>query len=116
MKRLALSLAVLLLVSNAFWLYRSIDIAVTNAYREQESYELRNTVAALSGLASNLMQGMKKADAIPVLQKLSATEEPYEKDGSLHTTWLTIALSSDGKVIAVNQQHSAAELPSQQAK
>jgi hypothetical protein len=97
-------LAVLLVGSNAWWLYHSMDLGVTIAYRDQVLYEAANTNVALSKLSSHLLAGRTKQEATVLLRTVFPSEQPYEKEGAIHVTWLTLELNSDGAVSRIQSQ------------
>jgi len=96
-------LAVLLVSSNTWWLYHAVDHGVTLAYRDQVLYEAANTNSALSKVSSHLMKGKTKDEADALLRTLFPAEQPYEKDGALHTTWLALQLNTNGAVAGVQK-------------
>ena len=101
MKLLTATLGLLLVGSNAWWMYQSIDRGVTDTYREQERYETANRVVALSTLAGEAVTGKPKAEVVALLKRLFPEHEPFEKDGSLHTLWVSLPLSATGLVTGV---------------
>jgi hypothetical protein len=100
-KLLTATLGLLLVGSNAWWMYQSIDRGVTDTYREQERYETANRVVALSTLAGEAVTGKPKAEVVALLKRLFPEHEPFEKDGSLHTLWVSLPLSATGLVTGV---------------
>lgn len=101
MKLLTPALGLLLVGSNVWWLYQSIDRGVTERYREQERYETANRLVALSAIAGEAVTGKPKSEAAALLKKLFPEHEPFEKDGSLHTLWVALPLSATGLVTGV---------------
>ena len=99
-KTATLVLGALLVVTNAWWLYVFVDRAVTQSYRDQVLYEQNNRVLALSALADELVKGMGRDEAMALLQKTQPGETPYEKDGALNTTWVSLLLE-DGNVARI---------------
>lgn len=101
MKLLAPILGALLVGSNGWWLYHAIDQGVTDMYREQTMYEAANRVTALSVIATETVRGKTKTEASALLQRLFPGKAPFEKDGALHTTWITLTLSKEGIVSGI---------------
>jgi len=101
MKPSILLLCALLIASNGWWIYRTVDQGVTNTYREQERYEVANRVVALSALATEAVAGKPKSEAEATLRRLFPDEEPFEKEGVLHTLWISLPLSKEGRVTGV---------------
>jgi len=97
-KWIAIVLGVLLLITNGFWIYSAIDLAVTEKYRQQEKYEAENRIKALEKLCNKLVSGMDKSEAEKLLNELSPDFEVYEKEGRLNTIWLSFKVSEHGNV------------------
>ena len=97
-KWIAVALGLLLLITNGFWLYAAIDLAVTEKYRQQGEYEAENRIKALEGLCNKLVSGMPKPEAVTLLNSLSPDFEVYEKEGHLNTIWLSLKIDEHGNV------------------
>ena len=98
-KWIALALGGLLLLTNGFWFYSAIDLAVTEKYRQQEEYEAENRIEALENLCSRLVSGMPKSEAVKLLNDISPDFKAYEKEGRLNTTWLSFKVNERGSVV-----------------
>lgn len=98
-KWIAIALGVLLIATNGFWVYSAIDLAVTEKYRQQEEYEGNNRLHAFEQLCSKLVGGMKKSEAIKLLNEISPDFEAYEKEGKLNTIWLSFKIDEQGNVV-----------------
>lgn len=101
MKLLMVALVALLLASNAFWLHREIDQRVIWAYQGQERYESANREIAAAVMASDSVRDKPKEEIEVQLKQLFPNDQVFEKDGALHTTWLTLPLTSQGRVSGV---------------
>ncbi len=97
-KWIAISLGVLLLLTNGFWVYSAIDLAATEKYRQQEEYENRNRIKALTKLNGHFVKGMSKEKLTAILKEQFPDSEPFEKEGALNTLWLSFKLNKEGKV------------------
>jgi hypothetical protein len=97
-KWIAVALGLLLLITNGFWLYAAIDLAVTEKYRQQGEYEAENRIKAIEGLCNKLVSGMPKPEAVTLLNSLSPDFEVYEKEGHLNTIWLSLKIDEHGNV------------------
>jgi hypothetical protein len=97
-KWMAIALGGLLLLTNGFWLYSAIDLAVTEKYRQQVEYESTKRIEALEELCNKLVGGMQKHDAVRLLNDLSPEFEAYEKEGRLNTIWLSFKINKRGNV------------------
>jgi len=98
-KWVAIALGVLLIATNGIWLYSAIDLAVTEKYRQQEEYEAQNRLEAFEKLCSKLVGGMKKSDAIKLLNEISPDFEAFEKERRLNTIWLSFKVDAQGNVV-----------------
>lgn len=93
-------LTVLLIGTNCFWLYSFIDRMVTEKYRQQEEYERENRLKALTKMNNHFVNGMQKEDLAKILKQLFPETEPFEKEGYLHTDWLSYKIKSNDKIEA----------------
>ena len=59
-KWIAIILGVLLISTNSYWVYMAIDLAVTEKYRQQEEYEMKNIIEAQTKLNHYFVNGMPK--------------------------------------------------------
>lgn len=98
-KWVAIILGVLLIATNGSWLYSAIDLAATEKYRQLEEYEADHRLEALEKLCSKLVSGMKKEDALKLLNEISPDFAAYEKEGHLNTTWLSFKVDKQGNVL-----------------
>ncbi|SDK66287.1 hypothetical protein [Microbulbifer yueqingensis] len=94
------ALTALLLVTNGFWLYTIVDQANAGKYRQQERYEAKHRIAVLEKACSRLFGGMTREEASRLLGELAPGDEPFEKEGHLNTTWLSLELDRNGHVRA----------------
>jgi len=94
-------LVVALVASNGFWLYQEFDRGVTQTYRDQERYEDANRLMALSVVATEAVRDKTKEDAEVLLKRLFPREQTFEKDAALHTTWLSLPITPQGRVSGV---------------
>lgn len=91
-------LVVLLLVTNGYWLYRSIDSGVTHTYAKQSDHEQAHRVEALQTLCSHQLAGMPKNELISLLQNLYPETHVFGKDNHIHTAWLSVRMNAQGNV------------------
>ncbi len=96
---IAVILGALLVLTNGFWFYSATDLAVTEKYRQQEGYEAEKRIEALESLCDRLVAGMPKAEAVNLLNELSPKFEAYEKDGQIHTIWLSLQVNEQGHIV-----------------
>jgi hypothetical protein len=84
MKIVIVILSVLLLASNAFWLYQVIDSGVTLSYREQQTYELEETRKQLMATFPETAKKATKNEIVTAASKFT-DQEIFEKNGC---TWI----------------------------
>jgi len=94
-------LLVLLIVSNGWWLYQAVDLAVTEKYRQQEEYEANRTISALKAVTSEFVRGSSKERLLETLGRALPEDEPFEKEGAIHVTFLSFPISEDDSIAGV---------------
>lgn len=94
-------LLVLLIGSNGWWLYQAIDLAVTEKYRQQEEYEADRTILALKAITSELIRGSTKEQLLETLGRALPEDEPFEKEGAVHVSFLSFSITDDESVAGV---------------
>lgn len=94
-------LVVLLFASNAFWVYHDIDQSVTHAYQNLERYEGANRQIATAVIATDAVREKSKEEVEALLKRLFPNELVFEKEGALHTSWLTLPLTPQGRVSGI---------------
>lgn len=97
-KILAASLAVLLVASNAWHVYRAVDHGVTDMYHDEVTYELANRVIATAMLADMFVKDQTQAEAVALLKRAFPDDEPFVKEGAVHTTWVSLKLTQGNRV------------------
>jgi Tfp pilus assembly protein PilO len=98
---LASILAVAVVVSNGWWLYWSIDQAVTAKYADQMQYECTHSLAASLNLAQALAEGLERHEVVDRVERAFPAEDPFEKDGLWVVGWLVFKFSDDGRLIEI---------------
>ena len=100
-KMLAITLGSLLVITNAYWVYSSIDSGITRTYEDQ-TYEMKNQLSALRSICNLHVSGMDKIEATEILRSISPDSAPYEKEGRLNTTWLSLKLDQNKNIANLN--------------
>lgn len=100
-------LSLLLVVSNIFWLYRTVDSAVTRSYMEQELYELNGANAQAIGMLKEALAGKTQENVQAMAVKFTDLK-PYEKDGCLWLGWYGFKFSDSGLFVDIEpgEQHN----------
>ncbi len=100
-RAVSIGLGVLLLLTNAGWLYLTIDTAVTASYQEQVRLDLQaareQTLAALNAS----LHGRSRAEVEVFCKRLFPHELSFEKDNVLWFGSIGFSFASDGTVTAV---------------
>ena len=94
-------LLILLIGSNGWWLYQAIDLAVTEKYRQQEEYEADRTISALKAVTTEYVRGSSKEQLLEVLGRAFPDDEPWEKEGAIHVTFLSFPIADDDSISGV---------------
>lgn len=97
MKKFAIILGVLLIVSNLYWLYAILDHGVTLTYRNQELYEYKETQKQLLSMLPEVARNRSKEDIIEIAQKHSSSE-PFEKEGCTWVGWLGFKFTENSEL------------------
>ena len=87
MKITVIFLSLLLLASNAFWLYQVIDTGVTLSYKNQQIHELEETRKQLMATFPEVAKNVTKAEIVAAASKYT-DEEAFEKEGCTWIGWL----------------------------
>jgi hypothetical protein len=97
MKKIAVILGMLLIVSNLFWIYTLIDNGITLTYRDQELYEYKETQKQLMSMLPEVAQNRSNEEIINIAKKYSSSE-PFEKEGCTWVGWLGFKFSEDSEL------------------
>jgi hypothetical protein len=91
-------LAVLLLLSNGFWLMRMYDLTILFATRDRQYSEacqaLKQALAALPLMAA----GRARDEVLAAARNSAPDDEPFEKDGAHWVGWLGFELGEQGQL------------------
>ena len=94
-------LLVALLISNGWWIYRSVDQSITRKYEVAEKYVQEQRVKSLLALTNNLIREYSKEKLLLLLTTSIPDSEPFEKEGHIHIHFLSFRLGEDGMVTGV---------------
>lgn len=108
MKMTIAILVVLLLASNAFWLYQVVDTGVTLSYRDQQTYELEETRRQLMATFPEVAKHATKEEIIAAASK-HTDQEVYEKEGCTWVGWLGFKFGESNKLKSVSPSWSYGE-------
>lgn len=99
-KNLVILLLVVLLVGSNLWqFFNTLDIAVTLSHRENLLHSCEKENDGLEKIATSFMQNMDVNNARDLLQGLFPDEEIYFKEDRLNSTWLSIKLHSNNQKV-----------------
>ncbi len=104
----ALILGTLLVVSNGWWAYVTVDNAITASYRNDQ---LRWNQAALSDALALVpaVQPMASKSQVTALLQQSSEIEPFEKDGCVWFDNLGIKFDENARIVHVARRWSFGE-------
>lgn len=101
MKTAILILSMLLLLSNAFWLYRIVDAGVTLSYKNLRLSDLEETRKQLTATFQEIAKEKKKVDIVQAASKFT-DQEVFEKDGCTWVGWLGFIFDADDTLTSVS--------------
>ena len=92
-------LTVLLVGSNAWWVYRALDQASIDKYQELElDYRLKSARAALQALPP-LSADLRRDQVVARVAATLKDEQPFDKDGWTVIAPLTFRFDAAGKLV-----------------
>jgi hypothetical protein len=103
-------LSLLLVGTNIFWLYATIDSAVTSSYMDQEIYELTGSNTQAVGMLKIALAGKTKDEVRSMAVKFTDLE-PYEKEGCLWVGWYGFKFSESGNFADIETGKTYNEKP-----
>ncbi|MBN9395408.1 MAG: hypothetical protein J0H83_09195 [Candidatus Melainabacteria bacterium] len=101
--KLTICLAVLLFLSNGFWLYLFIDQAITRSYQSESQRRRDNALAQLLAIlpVANRINATS-ADIIRVARQTASFDfPPFEKDGLVWVGNLGLKFNKAGRLVEV---------------
>jgi hypothetical protein len=101
MKKIAITLGILLVLSNGWWFYQLLDQGVSQSYRDQKIYELEETRKQLMSMLPHIAADLPKEKIVEIASGYSKTEE-FEKDGCVWAGWIGLKFSPSGKLVSVS--------------
>ena len=108
MKIMIALLSILLISSNAFWLYQAFDAGVTGSYRDQRIYELEETTKQLMAVLPEVAMRATKAEIVTAAGKFT-DQEVFEKEGCTWVGWLGFKFDENNKLKSVSASWSYGE-------
>ena len=108
MKILIILLGILLIATNAFWYYTSIDAGVTLSYNEHQIHELEETRKQLMALLPEVSIHVSRQDIIEAASK-HTDQQVFEKDGCTWVGWLGLKFDQNQRLVSVSPAWSFGE-------
>jgi hypothetical protein len=93
-------LIILLIGSNAWWLYSAINTGVTNMYKEQMIYERTEMLKQLISVTPELSSAKSKNEIVSIVKK-STDLAPFEKEGFVWVGWTGLKFDNEDKLVKV---------------
>jgi len=101
----ALILGLLLVVSNTWWLYVTVDNVITASYRDNELVWNQQALADALELMPLLDAGLAKAELVAKAEVLFE-DDSFEKDGCVWVGSLGLKFDKDDRLIHASQNWS----------
>ena len=101
MKKTAIILGILLILTNGLWLYKIFDQFVTQSFRDHQVYELEETRKQLMQMMPVLVENLPKEKIIEIASQYSNTEK-FEKNGCIWVGWIGLKFGKDGNLESVS--------------
>lgn len=101
MKKTIIILVILLVVSNSWWVYKSIDKDVSVYYRDKQLHELEETRKQLMNMLPEISKNQKKEKIIEIATHYSK-EEMFENDGCTWVGWIGFKFNKAGELESVS--------------
>ena len=102
-----ITLVILLLGTNTYWLYTAIDTGVTITYREASFDATAKGYEQVIRLANLNLLGMSADEAILKIGLDSYGSEPFEKEGCVYAAQVCVILDEDRKVVGFTAAENA---------
>lgn len=100
MKIAVFILGILLVGTNAFWLYHVVDSSVTDFYRDDTIRSMQRTQDQLMAVIPELAGSQDRQKVVGIFQ--SATdEEPFEKAGCVWVGSVGLKFDAENELLAV---------------
>jgi len=90
-----------LFVTNGFWIYKTIDNAVTLHYANDSANFSARTLQAAIRVANLNAIGMSADEVMHLIQPDENVAKPFEKEGCIYTGLICLILDSDRIVVGV---------------
>jgi hypothetical protein len=81
--------------------YALLNTGVTLMYQETEVDRLERTRAQLQSLALRISPRTTKAELLALLKEIDPEDEPFEKEGGLHTGWVSFYFDASDHLVRV---------------
>ena len=94
-------LAVALLATNAWWLYRTIDFGITHTYAMASCETAVQELAQLKAILPVVVRPNSTREEVLAAARLDPRDEPYEKEGAVWVGQLGLKFTADGRFIKV---------------
>lgn len=95
-----ISLSAALILSNAFWLHRILDVGVSFTYTEDSLRHARSTAVQALGLLPEVSRpGASRASIVAAALRSRPGVETFEKDGFLWIDDIGLKFDSDGRLV-----------------
>jgi hypothetical protein len=104
-KRIAIALAVVLIASNLYFIYKSIDFGITHTYMMASYEENQDSLQLLQVIVNKTVFPMDKDQFISILKKARPGIDIFIKDNNVVAGYLGFKINGN-KVIAIDNANS----------
>jgi hypothetical protein len=94
-------LAVTLVATNVWWLYRTIDFGITHTYAMDSCDAAARELAQLKAMLPVIVRPHSTRDDIVAAARLDPKDEPFEKNGAVWIGQVGIRFTAEGRFIEV---------------
>ena len=105
MKITSIILGLLLLLSNGWWFYKSLDTGNVLSYRDEQIHELDETRKQLMNMLPAISGKLSKQEIIKIASSQS-NEEPFEEGGCTWIEWIGFKFNDNEKLQSVSPSWS----------
>lgn len=105
MKIAIIVLLILLVGTNAFWVYQALDSGVTASYRDDTINRFQKTQDQLMATIPKLAGSQEKAEIVDTFEAFT-DQETFEKEGCTWVGWVGLKFGDDDRLLAVSPSWS----------
>lgn len=105
MKLAVIVLTLLLCLTNGWWFFQALDVAVATSYKDQQLFQLEETRKQLMASLPELAANDSKAAVIAAVSN-HTSEDVYEKNGCTWAGWLGLQFDEADRLVYISPSWS----------